>query len=497
MLHRRSMRGEVDNLGDGSRVGRARSLAARIGNGWQSALGRYGYLIGLIGLIGVLGTGSAHAQITDDGLLHAAIGAPDALHLSGSVRARFEAIDGQYREDAVNRDQVLALRTTLFAEYDTGPVRIGAEFHDARAYFQRRNSSVGTDIVNALEFSQYYMRGNLGGALGAGSDSHIKAGRMTMQIGSERLVARQGFRTSVTSFTGVRLIREGDDDRQFVAFWTMPTVRLPTGARAIRRNSPQWDRENTDLQLFGAFNRVPVGRGVRLETYAYGLIERGESQADRSDRRLFTPGLRVFNKPDRGVEFEIEGMAQFGRARDGSPDSGKPVLPVEAYGAHGDIGYRFGGRRQPQVSAFLDYYTGNRREGRIGRFDTLYGARRFEFGPTELFGAADRSNLVSPGFRVKALPTKRLSLMCDYRLLRLSSAVDRFSNSDVRDETGRAGRRAGEQVQAQLQYDLIPEVVALDIGYARLFKGRFFRDAPNAPDPRDINYGYASMMFSF
>lgn len=246
-------------------------------------------------LFGLLAPSPAHAQITDDGLLHEAIGSPDALHLSGSVRARFEAIDGQYREDAVNRDQVLALRTTLFAEYDAEPVRIGAEFHDARAYFQRRGSSVGTDVVNALEFSQYYLQGDLGAALGSRSTSYLKAGRMTMQIGSERLIARQGFRTSVTSFTGVQLIREGDDDRQFIAFWTMPTVRLPTGTEAIRRNRPQWDRESTDLQLFGAFNRVPLGREVRLETYAYGLVEQGETEADRSDRRLFTPGFRIFS----------------------------------------------------------------------------------------------------------------------------------------------------------------------------------------------------------
>lgn len=193
----------------------------------------------LIGLLGVFTAGTAQAQVTEDGLLHEAIGAPEALHLSGSVRARFEAIDGQYREEAVTRDQVLALRTTLFAEYDTGQVRLGVEFHDARAYFQRAGSSVATDVVNALEFSQYYLQGDLGDALGRGSDTLVKAGRMTMQIGSERLVARQGFRTSVTSFTGVRLIREGDGDRQFVAFWTMPTVRLPTNARAIRRNRPQ------------------------------------------------------------------------------------------------------------------------------------------------------------------------------------------------------------------------------------------------------------------
>lgn len=240
-----------------------------------------------------------------------------------------------------------------------------------------------------------------------------------------------------------------------------------------------------------------MGGDVNLETYAYGLIERGESQADRSDRRLFTPGFRVFVKPDTALDFEIEGMAQSGRGRDGAPDSGKPIVPVEAYGAHGDVGYRFGGPWAPHLSVFFDYYTGNRREGRIGRCDTLYGARRFEFGPTELFGAADRSNLVSPGARVKVTPADRLSVMTDYRLLRLESAFDRFSNSDVRDETGRAGKSAGHQVQLQVEYELVPKVMALDVGYANLVKGRFFHDAPNAPDPRNINYGYASIMLSF
>ncbi|WP_156348706.1 hypothetical protein [Sphingomonas sp. Leaf23] len=80
---------------------------------------------GLLALLTVAMPSAAVAQITEDGLLHEAVGAPDNWHLSGSVRARFEAIDGQFREDAVNRDQVLALRTTLFAEYDAGPGRCG------------------------------------------------------------------------------------------------------------------------------------------------------------------------------------------------------------------------------------------------------------------------------------------------------------------------------------------------------------------------------------
>lgn len=75
---------------------------------------------GLLALLTVAMPSAAVAQITDDGLLHEAVGAPDNWHLSGSVRARFEAIDGQFRKDAVTRDQVLTLRTTLFP---SAPIR--------------------------------------------------------------------------------------------------------------------------------------------------------------------------------------------------------------------------------------------------------------------------------------------------------------------------------------------------------------------------------------
>jgi len=45
--------------------------------------------------------------------------------------------------------------------------------------------------------------------------------------------------------------------------------------------------------------------------------------------------------------------------------------------------------------AFLDYYADNRR-GADQAFRYTLRARRFECGTTEVFGAADRSNLVSP-----------------------------------------------------------------------------------------------------
>ena len=71
-------------------------------------------------LIGLTLAAPATAQVTEDGALHEAIGSPDNLNLSGSFRPRIEVIDGQFRPEAATSDQLLSLRTTLFAEYDTG-----------------------------------------------------------------------------------------------------------------------------------------------------------------------------------------------------------------------------------------------------------------------------------------------------------------------------------------------------------------------------------------
>lgn len=448
-------------------------------------------------LLGLFCSTTAQAQITEDGALHEAIGSPDNLHISGSFRPRIEVIDGQFRPDAAKSDQLLSLRTTLFGEYNVGPIRIGAEFHDARGYFQDRKSSADTGVVNALEFSQYDVRVDLDDALGEQSDTRITAGRMTMALGSARLVSRQGFRNSMNAYTGFRLERTAPGGRRFVAFWSMPNVRVPTDTSGIFANRPQWDRATTDLQLFGAFNAQPITDDLMLETYAYGLIERDGTGAGNSKRQLASPGVRLKRAPkDGGIDFEVEAMAQFGKATEGQAMAGM-TRKIRAYGLHGDVGYRWAGGWKPRIAAVFDYYSGNRDDGKVGRFDFLYGGRRFEFGPTALFGPVSRSNLISPGIRIEAEPAKRLSLMSNIRLLTLASATDSFGLTGVRDPAGGSGRDAGAQVEAQLRFQLIPGIALLDIGYARLFKGSFLRQAPNAPDTGDTNYGYADITFTF
>ncbi len=449
-------------------------------------------------LLALLAPTSAAAQVSGDGLLHEAVGSPDNLRISGSVRARIEAIDGQFRPGVAVSDRLLTLRTTLFAEYDGGPVRIGAEFHDARGYLQGRNSSVDNGTVNALEFSQYYLGADLGDALGKDSDTRFTLGRMTMALGSSRLVSRQGFRNAMNSYTGVRLERTSPGGGRMVGFWTMPTVRLPLDAAGIRDNRIEWDRESTDLQLFGFFGALPLDKATSVEIYGYGLRENDRDDLQTTDRRLFTPGVRVRRLPSGGgPEFEVEAMAQLGTARRTRLATDTANVRVRAFGFHGEAGYRWAVGWKPRVTAFIDYYTGDRGGRTMGRFDLLYGGRRFELGPTALYGPVSRSNLVSPGVRLEASPDQRMTLSGLYRVLRLDSASDSFALSGVRDPSGRSGHDAGSQLEAQLRYQLVPKIAVLDVGVARLFKGSFLRNAPNAPATGDTNYGYADLTFMF
>src|SRR3546814_15575078 len=59
-----------------------------------------------------------------------------------------------------------------------------------------------------------------------------------------------------------------------------------------------------------------------------------------------------------------------------------------------DAGYSFGGSWKPRLSLEFDRASGDRRGGRQGRFDTLFGMRRADLAPAGLYNALARTNIV-------------------------------------------------------------------------------------------------------
>ena len=429
--------------------------------------------------------------------LHDALGAPDELTIKGMVRSRIEGIDGQFRPGVAESDFLWSMKTTLLVDYDGGPFRIGGEVWDARGYGEKQNSSAGTNEVNALELVQAYVGADF--SLGGKVTGALTAGRFTMDIGSRRLVARQTFRNTTNAFTGANLVVNGKGGDRLTLLWTMPQIRLPDDHDGIFDNGVKWDKESSALQFFGGSFTKGGMLGGTLELYGYGLHERDTADRPTRNRRLWTPGLRAWRKPKAGrIDYDLEGAYQFGEIRSSTRANDLTDLNVSAYLVHAELGRTWVGGLQPRVSAVFDLASGDRADPRShNRFDTLFGARRFDFGPTALYGPVHRFNMMSGGSRLEVKPGKSSDVMVMYRALWLNSPTDSFSATGVRDAAGTAGRFAGHQVEARLRRWLIPDLVRIDTGLAYLAKGRFLTDAANAPATGDTRYGYVDLYLEF
>ncbi|HBP21235.1 MAG TPA: alginate export family protein [Planctomycetes bacterium] len=415
--------------------------------------------------------------------LSEAAGLPDWLHIGGTHRTRYEYLWNQFRRGSPGNGRGLSLRTTILLELRFQPLRIGAELLDSRAYFLDDDTPVNTGIVNPLELLQAYVALDLDQELGDAGKLTLRAGRLTFDIGSRRLVARNRFRNTINAFTGIH----GEYERgghSLQAFFVLPIQRRPFDRDSLEDNDVHFDREHLDNHFWGlVYTSAPLSPAELLvEAYLFGLNEDDRSERATRDRELYTTGFRLRRKKAKGeLDFQLEAVLQFGRSSLSSA-AGARRLDHFAYFAHATLGYTFAAPMQPRLALQGDYASGdtNPNDGDNGRFDTLFGARRFEFGPTGFFGAFARSNIQSLGLRLELKPLPKVSAHIAYRPFWLARKKDAWTTSRVQDPAGRSGRFIGHQIEARVRWDLIPDNVRLEGGFALLARGEFAREAPNA-----------------
>jgi hypothetical protein len=426
--------------------------------------------------------------------LEEALGNPEGLRISASIRARYAALHDQFRPGLDRNDDLVTIRTDVFAEYDTGPIRIGGELADSRAYFGDPGSSIGTGEVNALEPIQAYVGADFGPALGNGTSTSLDAGRFVLDFGSRRLVARNEFPNTTTAFTGAKLEWRGKAKERLTLFYTYPQQRLPDDKPSLLDNEVRLDREADDLIFWGGFFSHPkIVDAANLELYFYALDEDDTVKTATRDRHLFTPGFRLFRDPAAGkLDYQLEYAYQFGHVSTGTA-AGAPRQDVSGHTLHAELGYQFAGAWQPRLSVFYDFGSGDKPGGKYTRFDGLYGSRTSDWGPGALYGPLGRSNISSPGFRLEAKPSGRLDGFVAYRAAWLANSQDSFASTGVRDAAGASGKFAGHQIWARARYWLIPKMLRFETGGAVLLNGRFLRNAPKANGFGDTIYGYADV----
>jgi hypothetical protein len=432
--------------------------------------------------------------------LHDALNLPNWLTVSLEQRTRYETMDGVFKTWAKGGDQQIPLQTHLLVEAHLDDFRIGGEFMDARQFGADSGSGVNNTHVDSADLLQAYVKWADQNTLYTGLGTEITAGRQTLNFGSRRLVGRNVFRNTINSFDGLRVRVLDYDNWQFNAFVTMPVNRYPTSSASLLDNDMKFDRPDAHTWFSGGFLEVyNLPWNINSEFYLYHLDEADSAVNQTRNRRYFTPGMRFYIKPAKSeFDFSFEGIGQFGTVRAATTATDRRVLSHTAWYEHLDIGYTFDMPWQPRFNVEYDYASGdkNPNDGKDGRFDTLYGARRFDYGPTGIYGAFARANINTPGYRLNFAPRSDVQASISHRFFWLAECKDAWTAANLQDRTGRSGDFVGHQLELTARWDFNSSL-NFETGWTHLFKGQFAKTAPQAPNPSDVDYFYVQSLFRF
>jgi Alginate export len=421
-----------------------------------------------------------------------------AFRYAGSIRVRQEVIDGQFRPGFNEQQDLFSMRTILLGEWKRNNWRIGAELYDSRSYGAGQGDLLTTTEVNALEFVQAYVARDFPAAFGKDTSATLTAGRFVMNLGSRRLVAADDYRNTTNGYTGLRAEMKLADKTAMTLYYTLPQERIPDTLSSLRNNGIHFDRESLDLQLWGLLAAKPgLPGGMTGEIGYVRLLESDSPERPTRNRDLHSLTARLMRDPapDR-MDFEIEGIYQTGDMRR-SVAGNAALQDADAWFVHADVGHTFSNSWRSRLALEYDYASGDGPDADFGRFDTIFGMRRADFGPSGIYAAIGRTNLQTVGLRLETTPSQRLDAFAVYRALWAAAATDSFSTTGVRDPTGASGRFAGYQLEGRLRYWIIPQSLRTEFNGAWLQKRGLLRDAPNATPYGNTLYLSLALTLSF
>ncbi len=394
--------------------------------------------------------------------------------LEGSTRWRYEHLSGQFRAGGSGGDQGVYGRTFLEARYDAQRWTAAAELIDSRGYLTDAGSPLSTSFVNAHDLLQAYV------AFDAGAHTRVRLGRLTLDSGSRRFIARNNFRNTRNAFTGLEAVSRFGGAYTLQLLALAPVQRRPSDRDSLLDNEFELDREAETLRFYGA-HLTRAGEGARpsLETYLYVLDDGGQG----ADRRLFTPGMRlVRGRNAGGLDYDLEGALQFGARGD---------LDVFGHTWHGHVGYTLEAPLSPRLALEIDHASGDddAEDGAFNEYDRLFGLRREDFGETGIAGPFRRQNITSFGGRGE-IREGRFDARVNLKAHWLASPSGVWGGAGVIDEAGESGRFIGVYMSGRTRYRLVPDRVELEAGGGYLARGRFSRTAPNRGEDENTVYLY-------
>jgi hypothetical protein len=415
---------------------------------------------------------------------------PDWIDLGLENRTRFESYDHPWRANQAlgggGTDAQLLLRSRVRVGLGgNGPFRFLFEGQDSRALSSDEPGDFrNTTTVNQFDITQLLGSLTINNVGGSGLRTDLHFGRMTMDFGMRRYVARNDFRNTTNAFDGFHWQIAQDQTWRFRAFLVEPVIR----------DQVQLDEQTAKSVFWGAYVESAHFPWFNVNAFYFGLNDQ-ELQNKNLHRKYSTYGLRLFKSPAiNEFDYEFEGAVQTGRL--GNVDH-------FAYNPNVEAGYTFNLPWAPRFLAQYTYSSGSRTPGgsQDGNFDVLFGARRFDLNPTGIVGPFSRSNISAPGWRLILQPADNLTVTVKQRFWYLAEATAVFSGSGLQDPTGGSGNYLGHDLELRAQWApewAMRQNLDFDVGYVHWFKGSYFDRLPvsaglPAGGNKDTDYFYAQV----
>ena len=314
--------------------------------------------------------------------------------------------------------------------------------------------------------------------LGQQASVTLRGGRQELIFGSQRLVGPGDFTQVPRAFEGGAAIGQ-------IAGWTI----TPFWAQPVVVDKYRFNQSTSDQELFGVFGTGPLHVvAVNLDLYwldANNKTATFNGTVGREHRH--TLGGRVWGKIGAtGLDFEVEGAAQFGTV--GRGDVATSMFTTV-------LGYTLPvPRLSPRVYLEFDYASGDDRPGgNVGTFNPLYPNGHSYLGYIDYIG---RQNLISPNAGVSVSPIRDLTLsLQQYFFWRASDhdAIYNKSGGVLRPGTGTTARYVGAETDVLATYNLTHHIQGY-AGYSHFSTGEFIEKTGK---DKDSDFYYLAIQYTF
>src|SRR2546427_1788534 len=306
----------------------------------------------------------------------------------------------------------------------------------------------------------------------------LRGGRQELIFGSQRLVGPGDFTQVPRAFEGGAAIGQ-------IGGWTI----TPFWTQSVVIDKYRFNESTSDLEFFGVFGTGPLHvLPVNLDLYwldANNKTTTFNGTPGREHRH--TLGGRVWGKIGAtGLDFEVEGAAQFGTVGRGD---------IAAFMTTGVLGYTLPvASLSPRVYVEFDYASGDDRPGRdVATFNQLYPNAHSFLGYIDYIG---RQNLISPNAGITISPIQGLTLSLQQYFFWRASHRDALYNKSVgvlRPGTATTARYVGAETDVLATYNVTRHIQGY-AGYSHFFTGEFIEKTGK---DKDSDFYYVAIQYTF